>query len=87
MVERLAAVDVHIRAGVHTAEIELVGDDIRGLGVNVAARVMGLAEDDEVLVSSVVKDLSLGSGLEFEGRGNYQLKGVPGDWALFAVSA
>jgi class 3 adenylate cyclase len=57
---RLAALGVDIRAGVHTAEIEVISDDVRGLGVHVAARIMGLAGRDEVIVSSVVKDLSLG---------------------------
>jgi class 3 adenylate cyclase/pimeloyl-ACP methyl ester carboxylesterase len=87
MVARLAAVDLHIRAGVHTAEIELVGDDVRGLGVNVAARIMALAEQDEVLVSSVVKDLSLGSGLEYIDHGSHRLKGVPGEWLLYEAGA
>ena len=85
LVGRLAAVGVRIRAGVHTSEIEVIGDDVRGLGVHVAARIMALADDDEVLVSSVVKDLSLGSGIEFVGRGSHQLKGVPDDWVLYAA--
>lgn len=83
----LVNVGVGIRAGVHTSEIELAGGDVRGLGVHVAARVMSLAGEGEVLVSSVVKDLALGSGLEFAPRGSHQLKGVPGDWELFAASA
>lgn len=82
----LANVGVAIRAGVHTSEIELVGSDVRGLGVHVAARVMALAGEGEVLVSSVIKDLSLGSGLEFTSRGSHQLKGVPGEWELYAAS-
>jgi pimeloyl-ACP methyl ester carboxylesterase len=82
---RLAEVGIRIRAGVHTSEIELVGTDVRGLGVNVAARIMGLAGEGEILVSSVVKDLSLGSGLAFTPRGSRPLKGVPGDWALYAA--
>jgi len=85
LVGRLASVGVRIRAGIHTSEIEVLDHDVRGLGVHVAARIMGLAGDDEVLVSSVVKDLSLGSGLAFEPRGRYQLKGVPGDWELYAA--
>ncbi len=85
LVTRLAALGVYIRAGVHTAEIEVIGDDVRGLGVHVAARIMSLAGRDEVMVSSVVKDLSLGSGLEFTSRGLHQLKGVPGDWELYAA--
>lgn len=85
LVGRLAAVGVRIRAGIHTSEIEVIGDDVRGLGVHVAARIMALAHDDEVLVSSVVKDLSLGSGIEFAGRGSHQLKGVPDEWVLYAA--
>ena len=63
----------------------MVNGDVRGLGVNVTARIMALAEDDEVLVSSVVKDLSLGSGLDFISRGSHRLKGVPGEWELYAA--
>jgi class 3 adenylate cyclase len=75
---------VQVRAGVHTGEIELRGDDIAGLGVHIASRIESLARPGEVLVSRTVTDLVAGSGLEFEGRGEHDLKGVPGSWPLFA---
>lgn len=68
-----------------TGEIELVGNAIRGLAVHVAARVMSIAEDGGILVSATVKDLVLGSGIDFADRGTHDLKGVPGDWQLFEV--
>ena len=77
------AVGVAIRAGVHTGEIERRGEDVAGIGVHIAARVMGLAERDEVLVSRTVKDLVAGSGLEFHDRGTHDLKGVPERWHVF----
>ena len=76
---------VEIRAGLHTGEVELRGDDIGGIAVSLAARVMAKAEPSEVLVSSTVKDLVVGSGIEFDDRGSHSLKGVPGEWRLFAV--
>ena len=75
---------IEVRAGLHTGEIELVGDDIAGIAVHIAARIMALARPGEVLVSSTVKDLVVGSDLRFEDRGTHALKGVPGDWRLFA---
>jgi pimeloyl-ACP methyl ester carboxylesterase len=83
----LADVGVRIRSGVHTSEVELAGRDVSGLGVHVAARVMALAEPGEVVVTSVVRDLAVGSGLAFEERGRHKLKGVPGEWELLAVVA
>ena len=77
---------LEIRAGVHTGECELDGDKPRGIAVHIGARVAGEAEPGEVLVSSTVKDLVAGSGLEFEDRGVRELKGVPGEWRLYAVS-
>jgi pimeloyl-ACP methyl ester carboxylesterase/class 3 adenylate cyclase len=74
-----------IRSGLHTGEIELVGDDIRGIAVHTAARVAANAKANEVWASRVVKDLVGGSGLAFEERGIFELKGVPGEWPLFAV--
>lgn len=76
---------IDVRAGLHTGEIELRGDDIGGLAVNIASRVVALAESGEVLVSRTVVDLVGGSGIEFEARGEHELKGVAGDWALYAV--
>jgi pimeloyl-ACP methyl ester carboxylesterase len=82
----LAELGIHIRAGVHTSEVEVVGDDIRGLGVHVAARVMSYAGPGEVVVSRVVRDLSVGSGLRFTELGTHRLKGVPGEWELFTAA-
>jgi class 3 adenylate cyclase len=64
-----------------------VGDDVAGMAVNIGARVAALAGGGEVLVSSTVKDLVVGSGIEFTERGEHRLKGVPGEWRLFAASA
>jgi class 3 adenylate cyclase len=77
---------LEIRAGCHTGEIELVGDDIRGIAVHIGARVSALAGPSEVLVSSTVKDLVAGSGLSFTDVGEHDLKGVPGRWRLFRAS-
>lgn len=81
----LAAEDLTVRSGLHTGEIELTGDDVAGLAVHIAARIMALAGAGEILVSSTVKDLVAGSGLAFESRGLHRLKGVPDEWSLFAV--
>jgi class 3 adenylate cyclase len=74
-----------MRAGLHTGECELIGDDVGGIAVHIGARVASLAEPGEVLVSSTVKDLVVGSGLAFDDRGAHALKGIPGEWRLFAV--
>lgn len=79
------ALGIAVRAGVHTGEVELRGDDIAGLGVNIASRIEGLAQPGEVLVSRTVIDLVAGSGLDFDDRGEHDLKGVPGRWQLFAA--
>jgi class 3 adenylate cyclase len=76
---------IEVRAGLHTGEVELREDDIGGIAVSLAARVMGEAGPGEVVVSSTVKDLVVGSGIEFDDRGEHALKGVPGAWRLFAV--
>ena len=76
---------LEIRAGIHVGEIEVLPDDIAGLAVHLGARVSALAGAGEVLVSSTVKDLVVGSGLAFDDRGSHVLKGVPGEWRLFAV--
>jgi class 3 adenylate cyclase len=77
---------VELRAGLHTGECEVMGDDVAGVAVHTAARVAALARPGEVLVSSTVKDLVAGSGLQFTDRGSHDLKGVPGLWRLFTVS-
>jgi class 3 adenylate cyclase len=76
---------VNIRAGVHTGGCETMGKKLSGVAVHVGARVASLAAPGEVLVSSTVKDLVAGSGLRFRERGAHQLKGVPGEWHLYAV--
>jgi class 3 adenylate cyclase len=81
----LGELGLDIRAGCHTGEIELAGDHVRGLAVHIGARVGALARMGEVLVSSTVKDLTAGSGLQFEDTGEHDLKGVPDRWHLYRV--
>jgi class 3 adenylate cyclase len=81
------ASDITLRAGLHTGEIELRGDDVAGIAVHLAQRVSALAEPNEVLVSRTVTDLVAGSGIEFVDRGEHQLKGVPGTWRLYAATS
>ncbi|MFZ2062427.1 MAG: adenylate/guanylate cyclase domain-containing protein [Candidatus Binatus sp.] len=83
--ERLRALGLEVRTGLHTGECELIGDDIGGIAVHIAARVASKAEPDEVLVSSTVRDIVAGSGLRFADRGMHALKGVPEEWHLFLV--
>jgi class 3 adenylate cyclase len=80
-----AQLGIDVRAGLHTGEIELDGDDISGIAVHIAARVADLAGPGEVLVSRTVCDLVAGSALEFEDRGVHELKGVPAPWQLYAL--
>jgi class 3 adenylate cyclase len=83
--DRLHEVGIEIRAGLHTGEIQPRGADVGGIAVHVAARVMGAAGDGEVLVSRTVRDLVAGSDVVLEDRGSYALKGIAGDWQLFAI--
>jgi class 3 adenylate cyclase len=76
---------LQVRAGLHTGEVELQGEDVAGLAVHIGARVCSLAGADEVLVTSTVRDLVVGSGITFEDRGRHALKGVPGEWQVLAV--
>jgi class 3 adenylate cyclase/pimeloyl-ACP methyl ester carboxylesterase len=85
--DAVAALGIHVRAGLHTGECEVRGDDIGGIAVHIGARVSALAGPNDVLVSSTLRDLVIGSGLGFEERGTHELKGVPGDWRLFAVAS
>jgi class 3 adenylate cyclase len=85
IVRALRSIDVDVRAGLHTGEIEVIGQDIGGLAVHVGARVGALAGPGEVLVSGTVRDLVVGSDLEFVDRGVHELRGVPGAWRLFAL--
>ena len=85
--DAVQALGIEVRAGLHTGECEVRGDDIGGIAVHIGARVSALAGSNEVLVSSTLRDLVIGSGLEFEDRGTHQLKGVPGEWHLFTVAS
>jgi class 3 adenylate cyclase len=76
---------LEVRSGLHTGEIEVIGEDVGGIAVHIGARVGSLAGPGEVLVSRTVKDLVVGSGIHFEDRGERELKGVPGEWRLWAV--
>ena len=76
-----------VRAGLHTGECEVVGDDIAGISVHIAARVGDLAQSGEVLVTRTVKDLVAGSGIAFDARGEHSLKGVPDPWNLYSVES
>jgi class 3 adenylate cyclase len=78
---------IQVRAGVHTGECERMGETVGGIAVHIGARVAALAVAEEILVSQTVKDLVAGSGLSFAPRGAHTLKGVPGDWLLFAVTS
>jgi class 3 adenylate cyclase len=79
------ALGLEVRAGLHTGECELRDDDLAGIAVHIGARVASLAGPGEVMVTSTVRDLVAGSGIEFTDRGVHQLKGVPGEWLLLAV--
>lgn len=85
--EEARELGIELRAGLHTGECELIGDDLGGMAVHVAARVGAKAQPGEVLVSGTLKDLVMGSGIDLVDRGAHELKGVPGHWRLFAVQA
>jgi class 3 adenylate cyclase len=85
--EAVRRLGLEMRAGLHTGECERMGDDVGGIAVHIGARIAASAQPGEVLVSSTVKDLVAGSGLRFAERGIRALKGVPGDWRLYAVEA
>jgi class 3 adenylate cyclase len=85
--DAVQSLGIEVRGGLHTGECEIRGDDIGGIAVHIGARVSALAGPNEVLVSSTLRDLVIGSGLEFDDRGAHELKGVPGEWKLFAVAS
>lgn len=85
IVDAVRSLHLEIRAGVHTGECEVMGDELGGIAVRIGARVLAQAAPGEVLVSATVKDLVAGSGIQFEERGVHQLKGVPGQWRLLAA--
>ena len=84
--DAVRSLGIEVRAGLHTGEIEMRGDDIAGMAVHIGARVAASAGPSQVLVSGAIPPLVAGSGIEFEDRGEYELKGVPGTWRLFAVT-
>jgi len=83
--DELSRSGVEIRSGIHSGEVETIDEDVSGMAVNIGARVGALAAPGEVLVSSTVRELVVGSGIEFEERGSHRLKGAPDEWHLFAV--
>jgi pimeloyl-ACP methyl ester carboxylesterase len=84
---QVRSLGIKIRAGLHTGECETVGSNLQGIALHIGSRIAGMAIAGEILVSSTVKDLVVGSGISFEDRGLHPLKGVPGEWHLFAVGA
>lgn len=86
MADAMASLGLQVRAGLHTGELEVMDGDVGGLAVHIASRVMGQAGPNEVMVSGTVKDLVVGSGIDFEDRGERELRGVPGEWRLYAVN-
>ena len=86
VVDGVGALGLQVRAGVHTGECELHEGKVAGLAVVIGARVAALADGGEVVVSQTVKDLVAGAGIEFDARGEHELKGVPGRWSLFSVA-
>jgi class 3 adenylate cyclase len=85
IIDSVRPVGLEVRAGLHTGECEVMGEKVGGIAVHIGARVAALAQAGEVLVSHTVKDLVAGSGIQFASRGTHTLKGVPGEWPLFAV--
>ena len=83
--DRVVALGLEVRVGLHTGECELLGEDIGGIAVHIAARVLGQAGAGEIVCSRTVKDLVAGSGFRFADRGTHRLKGIPDDWQLYAV--
>ncbi|HEV2054795.1 MAG TPA: adenylate/guanylate cyclase domain-containing protein [Methylomirabilota bacterium] len=85
--DEVGVLGIAVRVGIHSGECEVIGDKVGGIAVHTGARIAGQAGPSEVLVSSTVRDLVAGSGIRFEDRGRHPLKGVPGEWSLFAVAA
>lgn len=81
-----AGLGIRVRAGVHTGQAEITGQDVAGVCVDMTERVAGLARPGEILVTRTVKDLVVGSGIEFAGRGSHRIGGTAGPWRLFAVT-
>jgi class 3 adenylate cyclase len=85
--KELKALEIDVRSGLHTGEIELIGEDVGGIAVHIAARISAMATGGEILASSTVKDLVAGSGIVFDDRGMHSLKGIPDEWRIVAVSS
>ena len=85
MIDAATAYGLTARAGVHAGEVELEGDEVRGIAVHAAARILGAAQPGEVLVSTTIRDLLAGSGLQFADRGEFQLRGLDGRRSLAAL--
>jgi class 3 adenylate cyclase len=81
----VADIGIELRSGIHTGECEAIGDDLGGLAVHIGARVSALAGPGEIVVSSTVKELVVGSDMQFADRGEHELKGVPGSWRLYSL--
>jgi class 3 adenylate cyclase/DNA-binding SARP family transcriptional activator len=86
IVDEARTLGLEVRAGLHTGECELMEDDVAGVAVHIASRIVGLAAPGEVLASSTVRDLVVGSGIEFVSRGTHALRGVPGEWQVYAAA-
>jgi class 3 adenylate cyclase len=87
IVSEVPSLGIEVRAGIHTGEVELIGDDVGGIAVHVAARIAAIAEGRSVLVSRTVRDLAIGSGIEFDPCGRHELKGVAEEWEIYTVTA
>lgn len=87
LAERVDELGIELRAGLHAGEVELIGSDVGGMAVHIGARIGSLGGPGEVLASSTVRDLVVGSGIEFDERGEEELKGVPGSWRIYTVAA
>ncbi len=85
LIEQLAHANIPIRAGIHTGECETIGDDLAGIAVHIGARIAALGDSSELLVSSTVKDLVVGSGISFQSRGEHTLKGISDPWRVYRV--
>ena len=85
IVEKVRALGIDVRAGLHTGECEVIDGKVGGLAIVIGARIANAAQPSEVLVSRTVKDLVVGSALVFDDRGDHELKGVPGTWRLYGV--
>jgi len=83
--QQVADLGIQLRSGIHTGECEAIGDDLGGLAVHIGARVAAVADPGEIVVSSTVKDLVVGSAMQFADRGEHELKGVPGSWRLYSL--